>query len=122
MDQGQPGLQCAAAFHRLPSRLQDARRSAHPASTLARARRIALDGGLRFVYTGNVHDIDGGTTFCPGCGAAVIVRDRYDIRRYELTGTGACRHCGTGLPGVFDGDAGTWGRRRLPVTPGQAAR
>ena len=93
-----------------------------PASTLARARRIALDGGLRFVYTGNVHDIDGGTTFCPVCGAAVIVRDRYDIRRYELTGTGACRHCGTGLPGVFDGHAGTWGRRRLPVTPGQAAR
>ena len=95
---------------------------ATPPSTLTRARRIALADGLRFVYTGNVHDIDGAATFCPGCGAAVVVRDWYDIRRYELTGTGACRHCGTGLPGVFDGHAGTWGRRRLPVTPGQAAR
>ena len=93
-----------------------------PASTLARARRIALDGGLRFVYTGNVHDVDGGTTFCPGCGAAVVVRDWFDIRRYELTRTGACRRCGTVLPGVFDGDVGIWGRRRLPVTPGHAVR
>jgi pyruvate formate lyase activating enzyme len=93
-----------------------------PARTLARARRIALDGGLRFVYTGNIHDVDGGTTFCPGCGAAVVVRDWYDIRRYELTGTGACLHCGTDLPGVFDGGAGSWGRRRLPVTPGRPAR
>ena len=48
-----------------------------PPATLTRARRIAIDEGLQFVYTGNVHDADGGTTSCPGCGAAVIVRDWY---------------------------------------------
>ena len=46
-----------------------------PASTLTRARKIALAEGLRYVYTGNVHDREGGTTFCHGCGKPVIVRD-----------------------------------------------
>jgi pyruvate formate lyase activating enzyme len=27
-----------------------------------------MDAGLRYVYTGNVHDKAGDTTFCPGCG------------------------------------------------------
>ncbi|MET7418070.1 AmmeMemoRadiSam system radical SAM enzyme [Dactylosporangium sp. NPDC005555] len=86
-----------------------------PPETLRRARRIALDAGLRFVYTGNVHDPDGGTTRCPGCDRPVIVRDWYDLRAYQLTGDGKCVHCGHQLPGVFDGPAGAWGRRRLPV-------
>ena len=87
-----------------------------PPATLARARRIGHDAGLRYVYTGNVHDPEGGTTYCPGCKAAVVVRDWHDIRRYELTGTGACEHCGTAVAGVYDGDVGQWGRRRLPVS------
>ena len=86
-----------------------------PRSTLSRARRIARSNGLRFVYTGNVHDREGGTTYCPGCGDAVVVRDWYDIGRYHLDDRGGCRSCGTRLPGVFDGVAERWGRRRLPV-------
>jgi pyruvate formate lyase activating enzyme len=86
-----------------------------PPETLSRARRIALDAGLRFVYTGNVHDPDGQTTRCPGCARPVVVRDWYDLRAYHLTDDGHCVHCGTRLPGVFDGPAGDWGRRRLPV-------
>jgi pyruvate formate lyase activating enzyme len=87
-----------------------------PAATLKRARRIALDTGLRYVYTGNVHDTEGGTTFCPGCGNAVVVRDWYDIRRYQLTATGTCVECGTQLPGTYDGSGRDWGRRRLPIS------
>ena len=41
-----------------------------PPPTLTRARRIAREVGLRHVYTGNVHDPEGQTTFCPGCGEA----------------------------------------------------
>jgi pyruvate formate lyase activating enzyme len=87
-----------------------------PPATLRRARRIALDEGLRYVYTGNVHDPAGGTTSCPGCGAAVIERDWYVINRYELTDRGACVHCGQQLPGVYEGPAGSWGARRMPIT------
>jgi pyruvate formate lyase activating enzyme len=86
-----------------------------PASTLRQARLIALANGLRYVYTGNVHDPAGGTTFCPSCGLAVVVRDWYHIADYALDTHGRCRACGTHLPGVYDAAAGSWGRRRLPV-------
>src|SRR5438132_1134672 len=66
-----------------------------PPATLSRARRIALANGLRHVYTGNVHDPEGGSTFCPGRGAMVIERDRYRLGRYRLTGDGRCQACGT---------------------------
>jgi len=86
-----------------------------PPATLSRARRIARANGLHFVYTGNVHDSEGGTTHCPGCGAAVVVRDWYVLNRYELTDRGACRSCGTPVPGVYEGPAGGWGARRQRV-------
>ncbi|HTH06443.1 MAG TPA: AmmeMemoRadiSam system radical SAM enzyme [Ilumatobacteraceae bacterium] len=86
-----------------------------PPATLTRARRVALDEGLRFVYTGNVHDTTGGSTMCPGCGAAAVVRDWYRIESYRLTGEGRCAACGTAIPGVYDGPPGEWGRRRRPV-------
>jgi pyruvate formate lyase activating enzyme len=86
-----------------------------PPATLARARRIARANGLHFVYTGNVHDSEGGTTCCPGCGAAVVVRDWYILNRYELTDRGTCRSCGTAVSGVYDGPAGGWGARRQRV-------
>ncbi|HKG52465.1 MAG TPA: AmmeMemoRadiSam system radical SAM enzyme [Actinomycetales bacterium] len=89
-----------------------------PPATLTRARGIAQANGLRFVYTGNVHDAEGGTTTCPGCGQAVVVRDWYSIRRYRLTDDGRCQRCGTPLPGRYDGPPGTWGRRRLPLLVG----
>lgn len=87
---------------------------ATPPSTLTGARAIAMGNGLRYVYTGNVHDPDGDTTFCPGCGAKVIVRDWYEILDYALD-HGVCAQCRTPIAGVFAEDAGTWGRRRQPV-------
>jgi pyruvate formate lyase activating enzyme len=86
-----------------------------PPATLSRARRIGLANGLQFVYTGNVHDPEGGTTYCPGCGSAVVVRDWYVLDHYDLTDSGGCRFCGTQLPGVFNGPPGRWGARRQPV-------
>jgi pyruvate formate lyase activating enzyme len=86
-----------------------------PPSTLRRARRIALDAGLRFVYTGNVHDPDGQATACPDCGEALIVRDWYRIDRYAVSDSGHCLGCGARVPGVFEGPAGDWGPRRQPI-------
>jgi pyruvate formate lyase activating enzyme len=83
-----------------------------PGATLTRARQIALGEGLRHVYTGNVHDREGQTTFCPGCGARVIERDWHAVRAVRLS-AGACAGCGTRIAGRFQDRpvAPTLGRR-----------
>jgi len=86
-----------------------------PPATLSRARDIALHAGLRYVYTGNVHDEAGGSTYCPSCGETVIQRDWYDIRAYHLDAKGACAHCGTQLAGRYAKFAKPFGRQRIPV-------
>jgi pyruvate formate lyase activating enzyme len=88
-----------------------------PPSTLTRARHIAMDAGLDYVYTGNVHDRVGGTTFCPGCKTALIERDWHRIDAYRLGPDGRCPGCGTQVPGRFEAfDARRqFGRRRIPV-------
>jgi pyruvate formate lyase activating enzyme len=86
-----------------------------PGSTLTRARKIAVKNGLRYVYTGNVHDEAGGSTYCYGCRAKVIGRDWYELTAWRLTPDGRCLSCGTQCSGVFDGPPGKWGARRYPV-------
>jgi pyruvate formate lyase activating enzyme len=86
-----------------------------PPATLTRARRIARANGVRYAYTGNVHDREGGSTPCHGCGTRVIERDWYQLGRYRVNDEGACEACGTRIPGVFAGRPGGWGPRRLPV-------
>lgn len=71
-----------------------------PPATLTRARETALDVGLRYVYTGNVHDPDGQATFCPGCGVAVIERDWHAVRKVRMRGDG-CAECGMKIAGRF---------------------
>jgi len=86
-----------------------------PASTLTRARDIALKAGLHYVYTGNVHDTAGGTTSCPSCHAPLIVRDWYRIDDYKLTPDGHCPHCGAAIAGRFGVFSHAFGNRRIPV-------
>jgi pyruvate formate lyase activating enzyme len=86
-----------------------------PPETLARARRIALANGVRYAYTGNVHDPEGGSTSCHGCGSVLVERDGYTLGAWRLTDDGHCRTCGAPCAGVFDGPPGRWGARRLPV-------
>ena len=93
-----------------------------PPATLTRERRIALAQGLRHVYTGNVHDVDGGTTRCTGCGKAVIERDWYEILGYALDDSGACLACGTPLAGRFARFEQPFGSRRIPVPIHRVAR
>jgi pyruvate formate lyase activating enzyme len=88
-----------------------------PPQTLSRARAIARRNGVRFAYTGNVHDRMGGSTYCAECCALVIERDWYELHAYALSEDGRCETCGARVPGVFAGPPGSWGRRRLPVRP-----
>jgi len=88
---------------------------ATPIQTLTRARHIAQKAGLRYVYTGNVHDRQGDTTFCHHCNEPLIVRDWYRLLEWNMTSDGTCVHCDTPVSGVFDVQPGNWGARRLPV-------
>jgi len=89
-----------------------------PAATLTRARDIAIRNGLHYVYTGNVHDAAGSSTYCPGCATRVMERDWYELGAWHVDAGGRCQTCGTQIPGVFSGPPGTWGARRLPVRLG----
>jgi len=86
-----------------------------PPATLTRARKIALGEGLQYVFTGNVHDTTGGTTYCPGCQQPLIVRDWYEIESYDMTPDGKCPHCATAIAGAFESFHGQFGRRRIPL-------
>jgi len=86
-----------------------------PAATLTRARQIARAQGLRYAYTGNVHDADGGTTSCPSCGEPLIVRDWHHILHYRVTADGRCPQCHSLIAGRFDQYAGAFGQRRIPL-------
>jgi pyruvate formate lyase activating enzyme len=86
-----------------------------PFGTLTRAREIAINNGVRYAYTGNVHDEKGESTYCHQCGEKLIGRDWYVLSTWNLDEHGACNKCGTPCAGVFEAQAGTWGSRRQPV-------
>jgi pyruvate formate lyase activating enzyme len=88
---------------------------ATPAATLIAARRIATKNGVRYAYTGNVHNEAGDSTYCHQCGTRLIGRDWYDMTAWNLDAEGKCRSCGTACAGVFEEKPGSWGARRMPV-------
>ncbi len=71
-----------------------------PVDTLHRAREIALDEGLRFVYVGNLPGNHGESTYCPGCGAVVIERVGYRVRSIRMD-EGRCQRCGHPIEGLW---------------------
>ncbi len=66
---------------------------ATPASTLTRAREIALKR-LRYVYLGNISEPEAEATYCHNCKKPVIKRSGYTITNYDVE-KGKCKHCGT---------------------------
>jgi pyruvate formate lyase activating enzyme len=84
------------AFH--PDfKLQDKPRT--PPETLHRARAIARETGLHYVYEGNIFS-DGANTACPGCGEVVVRRSWHDVLENRLV-EGACPKCRAIIPGVW---------------------
>jgi pyruvate formate lyase activating enzyme len=68
---------------------------------LTQARAIAMDAGLHFVYTGNVHDPAGSSTYCPRCKSLLIERDWYELGTWNLK-DGCCNSCGHKIAGHFE--------------------
>jgi pyruvate formate lyase activating enzyme len=86
-----------------------------PPRTLRAARRIAMEAGIRYAYTGNIHDPAGQSTYCQACDATLVGRDWYDLTAWHLSTDGRCVECGTACAGVFETAHGHWGRRRQSV-------
>ncbi len=100
------------AFH--PDwKMRDIQRT--PSATLTRAREIAMANGIRYAYTGNVHDSLGSSTWCSHCGALLIERDWYVLGHWGLDENGHCAACNTPLPGHFRSRPGDFGAQRIPV-------
>ena len=86
-----------------------------PIETLVRAREIATRNGVRYAYTGNVHNEAGDSTYCHHCGEKLIGRDWYVLSDWNLTADGKCKFCGTACAGVFEPTPGNWGAKRMPI-------
>ena len=84
-------------------------------TAISHAREIALHNGIRHVFTGNVHNERGASTYCHECGSRLIGRDWYVLTEWNLTGAGDCAGCGARCPGIFDDRPGDWGAKRMPI-------
>jgi pyruvate formate lyase activating enzyme len=101
-----------SAFH--PDwKMRDKQRT--PLESLQKARSIAIMNGLHYVYTGNVHDREGDTTYCYECGEELIVRDWYEIKEWNFEDDVCCPKCKFTCAGVFESEPGNWGAKRLPI-------
>ena len=86
-----------------------------PHDTLNDARKIALEKGMRYVYTGNVHDLEKGSTYCHHCKNVLVERNWYKLGKWNLNKKGECIHCSSKCEGYFDESPGSWGAKRLPI-------
>ena len=110
MDCQSPRPRCAPSFLCISFGLEVRDVPGTPAATLALARKIAKSAGLLHVYTGNVHDVPGQSTYCHACGTCVIGREWFEITSWALDESGCCRSCGARCPGVFEQGPGLGGR------------
>ena len=73
-----------------------------PVETLEKARRIALDCGLKYVYIGNVPGNIAENTFCPRCKKVIVARQGFTVSEVNIVG-GKCKFCGEKIDGVWEG-------------------
>lgn len=71
-----------------------------PVETLIRAREIAMNAGLHYVYLGNIPDRQGNNTYCPHDKEVLIRREGFKILENNLI-NGKCKHCQTPIAGVW---------------------
>lgn len=71
-----------------------------PISTLEKARQIAMEEGLHYVYVGNIPGHQAESTFCPKCKNIVIQRIGFQIKQIDLQ-EGKCKFCDNPIPGIW---------------------
>lgn len=72
-----------------------------PLSSLLRAKKIAEEEGLKFIYIGNIPQHIGENTYCPYCGKLLIKRVGYHVLQNKIK-DGRCPYCGKKIPGIWN--------------------
>lgn len=72
-----------------------------PEETLKKARKICLDLGLKYVYTGNIDDPEGSTTYCPNNQKTIIKRQGFFVLENLVDSEGNAPNCQTKIAGVW---------------------
>ncbi|MCX6256530.1 MAG: AmmeMemoRadiSam system radical SAM enzyme [Bacteroidia bacterium] len=72
-----------------------------PDSALHKAKEIALNAGCKYIYMGNVADLDAMSVYCPKCKTVVLQRKGYMVVSKNLK-LGACAKCGCKINGVWE--------------------
>jgi pyruvate formate lyase activating enzyme len=72
-----------------------------PSATLEKAKQIAIDSGIKFVYIGNAPEIAADNTICPKCGKTIIERRGFTIISNNIIDA-SCKFCGEKIPGVWN--------------------
>jgi len=72
-----------------------------PEKVVKEARQICLDVGLKYVYTGNIRDVEGSTTYCPQTGEPVLVRNGYFIEKNLIKPDGSVEGCEENINGIW---------------------
>lgn len=91
---------CPLHFSRFHPQYKLTQLPATPVATLNKAREIALNAGIKFVYIGNVPGTRAENTYCPKCKKTLIERIGYKIIDNNIVNN-KCRYCGENIPGVW---------------------
>jgi len=70
-----------------------------PISTLKKARKIGLEVGLKYVYTGNIPGDEGENTFCYNCKRVLIRRYGFEVLEYNIENS-QCKFCQALIEGI----------------------
>ena len=65
-----------------------------PVESLIKARNIAMEEGVKYIYIGNVAGHEGENTYCPSCGKLLVRRVGFEIIEWNITENLECRFCG----------------------------
>ncbi len=71
-----------------------------PVDLLTKAAEIAVEAGLKYVYTGNIPGNEMADTKCPSCKKVVVKRQGYRVLLNNITG-GKCQNCGNKVDGIW---------------------
>lgn len=69
-----------------------------PIETLVKARNLAIEEGVVYVYVGNVPHMEYENTHCPRCAETVVERRGYNITGWHLDDENKCAYCGEQIP------------------------